>query len=59
MYNSTEQKLADEQDTDRQFVKAANGVKYAALADPTLVTHRSYKNHAFQAAGQDTDSNGD
>ena len=59
MYNSTEQKLAQEQDEARKFVKAANGVKYTALADPTLVSHRSYKNHAFQSAEMKTDTNGD
>jgi len=58
MYNSTEQKLADEQDEAKTFVKAANGVKYSVLADPTLVSHRSYKNHAFQSAGHATDTNG-
>ena len=58
MYNSAEQKLAEEQDDARAFVKAANGVRYAALADPTLVTHRSFKNHAFKNADHFSDTSG-
>ena len=59
MYNSTEQKLAEEQDEARKCVKSAYGVKYTALPDPTLVQNKAFKNHAFQSETQDTDTNGD
>ena len=58
MYNSTEQELAKEQDEARSFVKSANGVRYHPMPDPTLVQHRSFKNHSFKNSIQQTDSNG-
>ena len=45
MYNSTEQKLAEEQDKAKRFVKTANGVRYTALPNPTLVQNRVFKNY--------------
>ena len=47
MFNNTEQTVLKVEDDARNIVTSANSVRYRSHADPSLCTHRAFKNHPF------------